>query len=86
MDARAYALPALAMALLTFAVWLRLFFTRIPEMKRERIHPQSIALSAQAGATSTTSAIVTAKRPVTTGTGWEPYAGQITYVDWMAVG
>ena len=48
MDARAYALPALAMALLTFAVWLRLFFTRIPEMKRERIHPQSIALSAQA--------------------------------------
>ena len=48
MDARAYALPALAMALLTFAVWLRLFFTRIPEMKRERIHPQSIALSTQA--------------------------------------
>ena len=48
MDARAYALPALAMALLTFVVWLRLFFTRIPEMKRERIHPQSIALSAQA--------------------------------------
>ena len=46
----------------------------------------TIALSAQAGATSTTSAIVTAKRPVTTGTGWEPYAGQITYVDWMAVG
>ena len=50
MDARAYALPALAMALLTFAVWLRLFFTRIPEMKRRRIHPQSIALSAQAAA------------------------------------
>ena len=50
MDARVHVLPALAMALLTFAVWLRLFFTRIPEMKRRRIHPQSIALSAQAAA------------------------------------
>lgn len=48
MDARAYALPALAMALLTFVVWLRLFQTRIGQMKRERIHPQSVALSAQA--------------------------------------
>ncbi|GAB1407305.1 MAPEG family protein [Thermomonas brevis] len=48
MDARAYLLPAAAMVLLTFAVWLRLFLTRIPEMKRERIHPQSVALSAQA--------------------------------------
>ena len=50
MDARAYLLPAAAMVLLTFAVWLRLFLTRIPEMKRERIHPQSIALSTQAAA------------------------------------
>ena len=48
MSPSAYILPACAMALLTFAVWLRLFFTRIPEMRRERIHPQSVALSAQA--------------------------------------
>ena len=48
MNATAYVLPAAAMALLVLAVWMRLFFTRIPEMKRERIHPQSIALSAQA--------------------------------------
>ncbi|MEO6264747.1 MAG: MAPEG family protein [Luteimonas sp.] len=40
--------PVLAMVGLTFAVWLRMYFTRIGEMKRERIHPQSIALSAQA--------------------------------------
>ena len=46
-----YAWPALAQAALTFAVWLRLFFTRIPEMQRRRIHPQSVALSAQAAAT-----------------------------------
>lgn len=50
MDARAFVLPALAMALLTFAVWLRMFFTRVGEMKRERIHPQAVALSAQAAA------------------------------------
>ena len=50
MDVSAYLLPAAAMTLLVFAVWLRLFFTRIPEMKRERIHPQSIALSTQAAA------------------------------------
>ena len=48
MNATSYVLPAAAMALLVLAVWMRLFFTRIPEMKRERIHPQSIALSTQA--------------------------------------
>lgn len=42
--------PMLAMVALTFAVWLRLFFSRVGEMKRERIHPQSVALSAQAAA------------------------------------
>ena len=47
MDVRAFVLPALAMALLTFLVWLRLYQTRIGEMKRERIHPQSVALSGQ---------------------------------------
>ena len=50
MDARAFVLPVLAMALLTFVVWLRLYQTRIGEMKRERIHPQSVALSAQMAA------------------------------------
>ena len=50
MNATAYVLPAAAMALLVLAVWMRLFFTRIPEMKRERIHPQAIALSTQAAA------------------------------------
>lgn len=41
-------LPALAMVALTFAVWLRMLFIRVGEMKRERIHPQSVALSRQA--------------------------------------
>ncbi|HEY0662833.1 MAG TPA: MAPEG family protein [Lysobacter sp.] len=38
--------PALVMVALTFAVWLRLYFVRIPEMRRLRIHPQSVATSA----------------------------------------
>jgi hypothetical protein len=38
--------PALAMVALTFVVWLRLYFVRIPEMRRLRIHPQSVATSA----------------------------------------
>ena len=40
--------PALAMVALTCAVWFRMFFMRIGQMKRERIHPQSVATSAQA--------------------------------------
>jgi len=39
--------PAVAMATLTFGVWMRMYRARISEMKRERIHPQSVALSAQ---------------------------------------
>ena len=39
--------PAVAMATLTFGVWMRTYRVRISEMKRERIHPQSVALSAQ---------------------------------------
>lgn len=50
MGTHAIFLPGLAMAVLTFAVWWRLYHTRIGEMKRERIHPQSIASSAQAAA------------------------------------
>ena len=39
--------PMVAMAALTFLVWLRMFQTRVGEMKRRRIHPQSVAQSAQ---------------------------------------
>src|SRR5688572_33448750 len=42
--------PALAMVALTFVVWLRLYFVRIPEMRRLRIHPQSVATSAEKAA------------------------------------
>ncbi len=41
-------LPGLAMVALTFVVWWRMYFMRIGQMKRERIHPQAVALSAQA--------------------------------------
>ena len=41
--------PLFAMALLSSLVWLRLFQTRIDEMKRRQIHPQLAALSAQTG-------------------------------------
>jgi hypothetical protein len=54
LDTRIF-LPALAMAALTFVVWLRMYFSRIGEMKRERIHPQAVALSAQAAARLTDS-------------------------------
>ncbi len=39
--------PAVAMALLTGIVWARLYSVRIPEMRRRKIQPQSIAQSAQ---------------------------------------
>ena len=39
--------PAVAMALLTCVVWVRLYAERIPEMQRRKIHPQKLALSAQ---------------------------------------
>ena len=47
--------PVLAMAALTFIVWLRMYFMRIGQMKRERIHPQAVATSAQAAAKLTDS-------------------------------
>jgi hypothetical protein len=47
-EASAILWPAFALVLLTFVVWLRLFATRIGEMRRLRIHPQTIATSAQA--------------------------------------
>lgn len=38
--------PAVAMAALTFVVSVRLLFVRVATMRRERIHPQSVATSA----------------------------------------
>ncbi len=48
MDARAIFWPAVALALLTFVVWIRMFFVRVGEMRRLRIHPQAVATSSQA--------------------------------------
>jgi hypothetical protein len=53
-DARILA-PAFAMVALTFVVWWRMFFVRIGQMKRERIHPQAVATSTQAAARLTDS-------------------------------
>lgn len=55
MAASSIYLPALAMVLLTFVVWWRMYFMRIGQMKRERIHPQSVATSTQAAAKLTDS-------------------------------
>jgi hypothetical protein len=48
-------LPALAMVVLTIVVWFRMYFTRVAQMKRERIHPQAVATSAQSAARLTDS-------------------------------
>ncbi|MET0654151.1 MAG: MAPEG family protein [Pseudoxanthomonas sp.] len=42
--------PMLAMLALTLIVWVRLYYVRIPEMRRLRIHPQAVATSAQKSA------------------------------------
>ena len=55
MDVRLIWWPALAMVVLTIVVWLRMYFMRVAQMKRERIHPQSVALSAQVAAKLTDS-------------------------------
>ena len=55
MDTKLIFLPAVAMVALTFAVWCRMYVTRIGQMKRERIHPQAVATSAQAAARLTDS-------------------------------
>ena len=47
-DPHALAAPAFAMVLLTFVVQLRMYFVRIGEMRRLRIHPQAVATSARA--------------------------------------
>lgn len=47
--------PALAMVALTVVVWFRMYFMRVAQMKRERIHPQAVATSAQAASRLTDS-------------------------------
>lgn len=47
MSSTAILQPVAAMMLLTLAVWLRLYFTRIPAMRARRIHPQKVASRAQ---------------------------------------
>lgn len=55
MDTRLILQPALAMAALTFVVWARMYYARIAQMRRDRIHPQAVATSAQAAARLTDS-------------------------------
>ena len=55
MSANAIWWPAVAMVTLTFAVWCRMYFMRIGQMRRERIHPQAVATSAQVAARLTDS-------------------------------
>ncbi|MBB1472264.1 MULTISPECIES: MAPEG family protein [unclassified Luteimonas] len=40
-------LPALVLVALTFVVMVRMYRQRVAQMKRERIHPQAVATSAQ---------------------------------------
>ena len=47
LSASSLAWPMLAMVALVFGVAVRLFFTRIPEMKRRSIHPQAVASAKQ---------------------------------------
>jgi hypothetical protein len=47
--------PAIALVMLTFAVWLRMFAARIAQITREKIRLQSVATSAQAAARLTDS-------------------------------
>ena len=55
MDTRLIFLPAMAMVALTCVVWWRMYVMRIGQMKRERIHPQAVATSAQSAAPLTDS-------------------------------
>jgi hypothetical protein len=55
MDVRLMWWPAVAMVALTIVVWVHMYRTRIAQMKREHIHPQAVATSAQAVAKLTDS-------------------------------
>lgn len=52
---RAILFPALAMVALTIVVWFRMYTSRVAAMRRERIHPQAVATSAQMAARITDS-------------------------------
>jgi hypothetical protein len=43
-------IPGFALAALTFVVWCRMYIERLGQMRRGRIHPQSVANSAQMSA------------------------------------
>ena len=45
---QAILLPAVAMVLLTGAVWVRMYSVRLTEMRERKIHPQKLANSRQA--------------------------------------
>lgn len=49
-------LPGFAMVALTFAVMFVMYGRRVAQMRRERIHPQAVATSAQSAAKLTDSA------------------------------
>ena len=49
-------LPGFAMIALTFVVMFAMYGRRVAQMKRERIHPQAVATSAQSAAKLTDSA------------------------------
>jgi hypothetical protein len=55
MSNQAIFLPALVMVALTIVVWFRMYFMRVAQMKRDRIHPQAVASSAQSAALLTDS-------------------------------
>lgn len=55
MDIRAIYLPGLVLVALTLVVWLRMFFMRVAQMKRERINPQRLATAADSAALLTDS-------------------------------
>ncbi|HZP65612.1 MAG TPA: MAPEG family protein [Rudaea sp.] len=55
MDVRLIYWPAVAMAALTMVVWFRMYTMRVAQMRRERIHPQAVATSAEAAAKLTDS-------------------------------
>ncbi len=42
--------PFAILMTLTFVVWLRLYFTRIPAIRRQRVHPQKLATRADKAA------------------------------------
>jgi hypothetical protein len=50
MNERVILFPALALVALTIVVWFRMYTSRVAEMRRERIHPQAVATSAQMAA------------------------------------